>query len=504
MRRISCVPWQWIIPLGVSGLIMILSFWLSSASGFPLDDSWIHQDFARTLVTTGQFAFQPGHGAAGETSPLYALLLTPPYLLAGNQPPIWLLVAWSDLLGAVTLAGLAVLAMSAASLITKSSGASERTQRLSAWLAGGAVLTEWHLIWSSASGMETMLFALLVLLVLVLTAQGKRPLWIGLLASVTLAARPEGWLLLIIVPLVCAWTAWRTRTLLIWLRSWLLPFLGAFLPGALLYIIFMLVIGGSLLPTTVLAKSAEFGESLNVFQILLSWVPLLLLVLFFSSPLVILLAVLALFRRIILPSRPQPRPLLARLLWCWSLVFLLAYAGRIDPNYHHSRYLLPALPPLIILAAIGAAPVLLAPRRLLVHVASLALLIATPICIGRAIVIYQTDVAEINCLEVETGQWLHTHLPPGVLIASHDVGAISYFSGHPMLDFTGLVDPELISLVHDPNRLERYFKAHHVAYVAIYRDWFPPDSSLMRDLRGKVVVYNACGVRYFQVYQTGW
>lgn len=503
MRRISRLPWQWIVPSGVAGLAVMLCFWLTSASGFPLDDSWIHQDFARTLVTTGHFAYAPGHSAAGETSPLYALLLAPPYLLAGGQPPIWLIVAWADLLGAVTLAALAVLAIQAASLITKSAQVSARIERLSACLAGGAILTEWHLIWSSASGMETMLFALLVLLVLVLVAQGTRPLWIGVLVSVSLGLRPEGWLLLLVIPSVCAWTAWRTRLLRAWLRSWLLPFLLAFLPGALLYVVFNLYAGGSFLPTTFLAKSAEFGESLNVLQVVQDWLPRLLFFLFLSSPILTALAVLSSFRRVVLPSRSHPRPLLARLLWGWSLAFLLAYAGHIDPNYHHSRYLLPALPPLIILAAIGAAPVLLSPRRMLVNFASLALLLATPFCIGRAIVIYQTDVTDITCLEVETGQWLHTHLPPGAVIATHDVGAIGYFSGHPVIDLTGLVAPELLPLLHNPDGLESYLKARHVPYVAIYQNWFPPNTMFLRDLQGKAI-YSACGIPYFQVYKTGW
>lgn len=502
MRRIAQWPWQWISPFGMAGLAMMLCFWFSAAAGFPLDDSWIHQDFARTLVTTGHFAYAPGHSAAGETSPLYALLLTPPYLLAGSQPPIWLIVAWSDLLGAVTLAGLALLATATAARIAKSTGASRRMERLSAWLAGGAILTEWHLIWSSASGMETMLFALLGLLVLVLTAQGKRSLWIGILVSLSLWVRPEGWLLLVVVPPICAWTAWRDHALLNWLRSWLLPFLVGFTPGALIYAACMLAIGGSLLPTTFLAKSAEFVGTPSIPSIT-AWLLELLFFFILGSPLLVALAVLSSFRRVVLASRSHPRPLLARLLWGWSLAFLFVYAGRVYPGYHHSRYLLPALPPLLILAAVGAAPVLLSQRRMLVQFAGLALLIVTPFSLIRAVEIYQTDVQVINCAEVDTGQWLHTHLPPGAVIATHDVGAIGYFSEHPVLDFTGLVDPELIPLVHNPIELERYLQARHVGYVAIYQDWFPPDSSLMRDLRGKVI-HNACGVSYFQVYQTGW
>ena len=38
-------------------------------AGFPLDDAWIHQVYARNLATTGVWAFVPGQTSAGSTSP---------------------------------------------------------------------------------------------------------------------------------------------------------------------------------------------------------------------------------------------------------------------------------------------------------------------------------------------------------------------------------------------------------------------------------------------------
>lgn len=492
-------PWHWIAPLIGAVLVVGLCAASSSLSGLPLDDSWIHQDFARTLVTSGQFAFAPGRSGAGETSPLWVLLLTPPYLLAESHPPIWLIVAWVDLLGVVTLAALSLVAASGATLLAKSMGISERLQRLSALLAALATLSEWHLIWASTSGMETVLFCLLVVGVLILSTQGTHPAWIGVLVAVALGLRPEGWLLVLLVPGFHAWMARRDRRLRSWLRSWLVPFLLRFLPGCLLYLLLLLFTGGSIIPTTAFAKSAEFGESWSLLQIVTGWLPALVVYVFLSSPILVLLGCLALFRR---PSRVR-RPPLFWLLLIWSLFFLLAYAGRIGPGYHHSRYLLPALPPLIILAAVEAAPALRSSRRMLAQFAFLLLAICVPMCTVRAAAISQADVSGINCAEVATGQWMSAHLPAGAVIATHDVGAIGYFSGHSVIDITGLVDPELIPLLHDPQGLETYLKAQHVAYLAIYRDWFPPDSSLMQDLHGKVI-YSACHTPYFQIYQTGW
>ena len=43
--------------------------------GFPLDDAWIHQTFARNLVELKTWAYQPGPTSGGSTSPLWTVLL---------------------------------------------------------------------------------------------------------------------------------------------------------------------------------------------------------------------------------------------------------------------------------------------------------------------------------------------------------------------------------------------------------------------------------------------
>ncbi len=50
-------------------------------AGFPLDDAWIHQVYARNLAQRGEFAFTPGEPSAGSTSPLWTIALSVGYLL---------------------------------------------------------------------------------------------------------------------------------------------------------------------------------------------------------------------------------------------------------------------------------------------------------------------------------------------------------------------------------------------------------------------------------------
>jgi len=57
--------------------------------GFPLDDSWIHQTYARNLVEYGDWFFIPGVSSAGSTSPFWTLLLTPGHIFHTDFYYFW-------------------------------------------------------------------------------------------------------------------------------------------------------------------------------------------------------------------------------------------------------------------------------------------------------------------------------------------------------------------------------------------------------------------------------
>src|SRR5512142_1796501 len=66
-----------VVALGYVALAQVQN----GAFGFPLDDAWIHQVYARNLGTRGEFSFFVGQPSAGSTSPLWALLLAVGYAL---------------------------------------------------------------------------------------------------------------------------------------------------------------------------------------------------------------------------------------------------------------------------------------------------------------------------------------------------------------------------------------------------------------------------------------
>ncbi len=93
--------------VGLAGVTAVLLFVglsiAGSGAGFPLDDGWIHQTYARSLAETGRWEYVPGQVSAGSTAPLWTLLLAVGYVL---QLPFF---PWAFLLGAASLLWVAVV-----------------------------------------------------------------------------------------------------------------------------------------------------------------------------------------------------------------------------------------------------------------------------------------------------------------------------------------------------------------------------------------------------------
>jgi len=156
--------------LACLGVALYLAWaWAQGGLGFPLDDAWIHQTYARNLAQTGRWTYTGGQVSAGSTSPLWTLLLVPGHLL-GLDPRTW---AYALGLACLFL-GLACLFGSG--WFTFRVGVALGMPGFPTWLLGAVVVTEWHLVWAALSGMETILF---VFLALALVAQYLRFAGVG-------------------------------------------------------------------------------------------------------------------------------------------------------------------------------------------------------------------------------------------------------------------------------------------------------------------------------------
>jgi hypothetical protein len=148
--------------------------------GFPLDDAWIHQTYARNLALRGEWSFLPGRPSGGSTAPLWSALLAVGFWLKLGP------FTWTYFLGTVALWRLAVLGEEAVRKLVPS------YHPRFPWI-GAALALEWHLVWAAASGMETILYALLVTATLVLVISGSQNYFrLGLLIGLSIWVRPDG------------------------------------------------------------------------------------------------------------------------------------------------------------------------------------------------------------------------------------------------------------------------------------------------------------------------
>jgi tetratricopeptide (TPR) repeat protein len=80
---------------------------------------------------------------------------------------------------------------------------------------------------------------------------------------------------------------------------------------------------------------------------------------------------------------------------------------------------------------------------------------------------------------VRAGRWLAAHTPKDAVGATHDLGAIAFYSQRRIVDITGLVTPEVVPHILKPDYipfLERLFASRRVTYLAVLEDWQAVDN----------------------------
>jgi hypothetical protein len=432
--------------------------------GFPLDDAWIHQTYARNLAQRGEWAFSPGVISSGSTSPGWVFLLLPAYLLRVDPR------LWSYGLGMLQLFLLGWIGWV---------WVRERASRAGhwAWLAPLFLILEWHMLWMALSGMEALLYTLLVMSFFLLLERGG-PAWkIGMVMGMAVWVRPDG--LSLMLPLAI-WLASQGR------EKWLQGLKGAAGLGLLLapYLAFNLAMGGSPWPTTYYAKQAEYAVLREV-----PW-----LARFARQSLqpfvgtgAVLLPGLALVALDDLGKRRWTR--LAPL--AWALAYLALYATRLPVTYQHGRYAMPTIPVFLLLGVEGLMRLMGSRREKLARLAGRALLASAVVVAwlfwylgARA---YATDVAIIETEMVAASRWIGQNTEQDALIAAHDIGALGYFGGRGILDLAGLVSAEVIPFMRDEEALAEYLDRRGADYLMTFPGWYPALSE-----RGELV-YSTAG-----------
>jgi hypothetical protein len=462
-----------------AALVLVSIYTIRAGGGYPLDDSWIHQTYGRNLALYGEWAFLPGTPSAASTSPLYTVLLAIGYRIGVPY------VLWTAFLGISALTGIAVFGARIAERMLPE-------DRRAGWITGSALMLSWHLIWAASSGMETALFSMLIIALILLSwwqveqlpdwttvRAGQLGFLFGILAACTTLARPEGILAAGMAGLALFVATFRKypAIVLVWGISASVGFLLAMSP----YLALNLQLTGGLLPNTANAKFVQHAVTLG-FPYPYRFYKLSEAIL--AGGQILLVPGIVIYGWLIVRRMPVQKILLGMLPLLWAVGLIAVYAARLPAWYQHGRYVIPALPALIICGAIG---MLWLFRRIPAHARSLSALLVRvgvrTLMVSTALLfvifaawgveIFRTDVTIIDSEMVAAAYWIDENLPPDELLAIHDIGAVGYFSPRPMLDIAGLVSPEVIDALDDPEQMWNLMQERDARYLMAFADQVP-------------------------------
>jgi len=418
----------------ISCIIYYLSTMLTiSDPGLTLDDAWIHIQFARTIFEGTPWEYSPGYPSTGSTSPLWSLILSPIFFFTSDQFGIvWgtYIISSAFFVGCTYLTGRIVtnyvehpgwglMAMSAFVIIPRNA-------------------------WLMLSGMETPLFVFVLLLsIWILDKQEmKYDLLIGIVAGVAYLSRPEGIIVAICIPIRFIMIALRGKSTTKRFSLFILSGVFAVIVVSP-WVLQCLSTTGYPLPDTFYAKvhtptASEIAAWDSWWVIFVNQMPYILL---------------AVFLGVILVIKGKPFAFILPV----SLTVLYRLFTPFAALINNARYLVPVFD-LFIIVAIASSAILfkfmLTTRLdviddLLLNLTGILLLVVVIIIPMTPYYVLQTTnygkaAGNINDMQVHLGYWLDENTPPDAVFATHDAGALRFFSGRKMIDLAGLVSPDIV------------------------------------------------------------
>ncbi len=514
--------------LAIAGLfgLVTAAYWagvvlLAGEPAFPLDDAYIHLQFARNLAETGQMAFNAGVPSSGCTAPLYAMLLALAYALVRD----WTLA--SALLGGVASLGGVWLVYA----IVRQWSQQRDAARCAALVAICATPT----IIAAYSGMETPLYVLALLGGLTLYTRDRTRLLGSLCFAIGVWLRPEFMMLAGLIAIERTWAFMRHR------RLGTLALEGAghaaiWLAIVTAYAAWNYRLDGHLVPSTFTAKAASqlvfappwlaglpraiaSGEPLAIVLALTAWPLLTSIGTQLGLGLICLPLALGSREAAFATLRDDSPAASGRRLAVLTLVLYPVIRGIVDPAwpfwFQFQRYYA-HLTPLLIVIVFGALPTtgaLVDWKRWSWRGVPLAtqyrrvLAWALPfLAVRGAMAILATD--NIHDMQIAIGRQVRDMTPAGALIAANDIGAIAFESRRPILDTIGLVEPAIIEHFRAGGSLTSYLAERKPALVIVFPRWYPDidaQLALFKPIERVTLPLNViCGTPEMVIYRPHW
>lgn len=422
--------------------------------GFPLDDGWISQVMARNLATTGVWGFEPGLASSGATSILWTLVLAINHLLFQTDPALF-----AGIINTLLVAGTCI----ALYYILIHDGLARPAAAMLALLPSLFGNT----LWLAATGLETVLFVFLSTAAILLWSRGSK--WAGAAAGLVALTRPEGAGLAILL------TAFSLANVDNRKFRAIASIAGPTALATLITIVLSTATNGGLLPTTLEGRRWLYGiqgppsiEQILAFARL--WTFQLLDCGLGRSGMWPKLALIPGLFGIWVAIR---RMSTLRLLVLWAIAINLLYLVVLPDAGHGGRYqpLNLLLAPLM--AALGLAASLRWSQRrfpraitLFPIVASILVATATVPTLPSWKSVTRLGVEHVGRTHIRLAEWIRDNLPPETRVAAFDIGALGYFSQHPILDLGGLIDRNYLPFLQQ-GRVTEYIAKSRTHYIAL-------------------------------------
>lgn len=469
----------------------------------PVDDAYIHFQYARQAAEGKPFVYNDAQGAtSGATSFLYPFALAVGHKLGFTE--LWL-GAWAYLI--------ALGAWLAASVAVRFNVASAGLPPLFANAVGAAVAIWGAFAWHAFSGMETVLVAAFVVLTFHTFDRANLRGFV-FSASVLAMLRPEASVMAVIAAALYLIRDIRANGFQRAQALLLLPVLAAGIQP----LANALIVGSA---------SASGGQSKSLLGIVpfdllyitqrvlenyaRAWV--LLLTGFAPNgipvlpPLLGFVALVGLYHMARSPRWPT-----ALLVLTWFVLILGAISTLDTAFWHFNRYLMPLL---ILVFPLAARDGVLGGRAWQVT-------LVLWMCVSAAALnIIYADLQRVNLVSVreqplKMAQWVAENLPSDALIAVHDVGLMRYVGDRETLDMVGLTTPNaadswrngpgavaefLINAPRRPDYFATYTTARGLDYLA-ESIFGPPLADFYHPFDPMTNV--ALGADYQGVFQPDW
>ncbi len=442
--------------------------------GFPLDDPWIHLTFARNLVEYGSFSyFRDEIVTAGSTSPIYTFILAAGFLVTKNE------MILSYVLGILFLAASVFVFYKL----------SENLFHKEYWLVIAAslifVFDRW-INFISVTGMETTLFIFL-LIACFYYYRKRNAVMFGLTLGLTFWTRPDAIAFIgaiafdYILFLYFKRKSPKENTVPGFTKSDLVKAGSIF--GVLMaaYFAMNLALSGSLLPNTYEAKltyyTPEYRSRIEFLKFEV-WG-------YFTESSYILLIVpfIIAFIKITGDSfKRRYNSFLLPVIFIFALIFIYWY--KLPYAHRFGRYLMPVIPFYILTFVYGSRVFFryvyeFFKSKDFANGLNYILLIAAVIYAASGYYsnkeLYAEQTHHISIRQVAAAKWLKNNTPEGSIVATHDVGAIAYYSDRKIVDVAGLINPEFIKKLLDKDFsvfMVEQMKKENVGYIAFLREWY--------------------------------